>query len=230
YWKGPGIVGVPTVIEWDLPDGFAASPLQWPAPEKVDMVGITANGYQGSAVLLTEITAPEKLARGTYHLHAKVAWMSCSTSCNPGMTTRTLQFIHDPDKDVEIESSTRLLFDSVRNEIPKLAPESWIDSISLPNEDTIVLKVAIPGIDQTWAAGLEFFCHDLQVDSNQETLVTWIHQDTGIFELTFTRPDFAPRDPAVFSGVLKSSKEWPGMDSQFVEISIPWPKGTFRDE
>ncbi|MEM1441374.1 MAG: protein-disulfide reductase DsbD domain-containing protein [Verrucomicrobiota bacterium] len=230
YWKGPGIVGVPTVIEWDLPDGFEAGPIQWPAPEKVDMVGITANGYKGSVTLLTEIKVPKDLPRGAFHLHAKVAWMLCSTTCNPGMWRSSLQFLHNPDIELESNSSVRLLFASVRKDIPKPAPESWTTSVSLPDEETVSLKISVPEIDQSWVDDLEFFCDDMQVDSNEATLITWFEKEAGEFQLQFTRPDFAPRNPELFSGVLKSSKKWPGTNSQFVEISVPWPEGTFRDE
>ena len=37
YWKCPGIVGVPTGIEWDLPAGFEAAPIEWPGPQRVFM-------------------------------------------------------------------------------------------------------------------------------------------------------------------------------------------------
>ncbi|MEM6280249.1 MAG: protein-disulfide reductase DsbD domain-containing protein, partial [Verrucomicrobiota bacterium] len=166
YWRGPGIVGVATVIEWDLPEGFEAGPIQWPAPEKVDMVGITANGYKGDTILLTEIKIPEDLPRGAFHLHAKIAWMSCATSCNPGVTKRTIGFLHDPDEKPQTRSAMKLLFDSVRKEMPEPAPEEWVHTVSLPDKETIKLKVSVPGIDRSWAKGLEFFCDDMQVDSN----------------------------------------------------------------
>src|SRR5690606_2221484 len=47
YWKHPGIVGLATQIEWDLPAGFVAGPIQWPAPEPVKMAIYQAQGYHG---------------------------------------------------------------------------------------------------------------------------------------------------------------------------------------
>ena len=35
YWKNPGIVGLATTVEWDLPPGFSAGEIQWPAPQAV---------------------------------------------------------------------------------------------------------------------------------------------------------------------------------------------------
>src|SRR5580765_5518487 len=35
YWKNPGASGQETKIEWELPSGVTAGPIQWPAPEKM---------------------------------------------------------------------------------------------------------------------------------------------------------------------------------------------------
>jgi DsbC/DsbD-like thiol-disulfide interchange protein len=32
YWINPGDAGMPTSIEWDLPNGFQAGDIQWPHP------------------------------------------------------------------------------------------------------------------------------------------------------------------------------------------------------
>ena len=39
YWKSPGVAGVPTVLDWDMPEGFKADSFQWPAPQSSIMAG-----------------------------------------------------------------------------------------------------------------------------------------------------------------------------------------------
>src|SRR5579863_7241781 len=34
YWKYAGDAGIPTQIDWQLPPGFQAGPLQWPLPSR----------------------------------------------------------------------------------------------------------------------------------------------------------------------------------------------------
>lgn len=34
YWKYAGDAGIPTQIDWQLPAGFQAGPLQWPLPTR----------------------------------------------------------------------------------------------------------------------------------------------------------------------------------------------------
>ena len=88
YWKNPGIVGVPTSFLWDLPPGFVAGEIQWPAPRTTQMAAYTAWGYEGDVCLVVEIRPPAKLpktdAEGNLWLKARAIWMCCAVQCNPG--------------------------------------------------------------------------------------------------------------------------------------------------
>ncbi len=64
YWKFPGIVGVPTNVEWNLPEGFKAGPIEWPEPQRVMMFQVKAQGYEGETLLPVRITPPESLQPG----------------------------------------------------------------------------------------------------------------------------------------------------------------------
>ena len=35
YWRNPGDSGQPTALEWRLPPGWSAGPIQWPAPRRL---------------------------------------------------------------------------------------------------------------------------------------------------------------------------------------------------
>jgi thiol:disulfide interchange protein DsbD len=35
YWLNPGDSGLPTTIEWSLPQDFKAGPILWPLPERI---------------------------------------------------------------------------------------------------------------------------------------------------------------------------------------------------
>ena len=45
YWKNPGDAGVPTRLYWDLPQGFAASEIHWPFPERIPYGPLINFGY-----------------------------------------------------------------------------------------------------------------------------------------------------------------------------------------
>lgn len=230
YWRGPGIVGVAPVIEWKLPPGFTAGPIEWPAPVKVDMAGIVANGFRGEIWLLSRIEVPDTLTEASVSLSAKCAWMVCSSSCHPGIANLEMRLPVESEREtVSIDREIADRFARIRETLPPPAPASWEFSVALPRSDRIVLEVSIPelAVPET---GLHFFCDDFQVDSDQPEEVEKVSGAPGRFRMILARPDFAPKQPKHLSGLLYSESGWPGIDSRWVEVEVPWPEGTFPDE
>lgn len=91
YWMAPGVVGMASRIDWQLPDGFVAGPLDWPAPEPVKMLKYKAYGYESEVVLSAVVTPPAALAPGSQvRLAAQATWMACAATCHPGTRVLTL--------------------------------------------------------------------------------------------------------------------------------------------
>ena len=44
YWKNPGDSGLSTRVQWHLPKGFIADPVQWPCPNKILVPPVTSYG------------------------------------------------------------------------------------------------------------------------------------------------------------------------------------------
>lgn len=85
YWKNPGDSGLPTRITWTLPAGFEPGPIQWPAPQRIDVGPLTNFGYEGEVFLLTDIRVPATLAVGTtVPISARADWLVCEEICIPG--------------------------------------------------------------------------------------------------------------------------------------------------
>ena len=85
YWKNPGDSGLPTRITWTLPPGFEPGPIQWPAPQRIDVGPLTNFGYEGEVLLLTDIRVPATLAVGTtIPISARADWLVCEEICIPG--------------------------------------------------------------------------------------------------------------------------------------------------
>jgi hypothetical protein len=55
YWRNPGDAGGETVIEWTLPEGFAAGEIQWPHPRRIEAPPLASYGYDDEVLLLVEI-------------------------------------------------------------------------------------------------------------------------------------------------------------------------------
>lgn len=84
YWQNPGDSGMPTQIDWKLPEGFKAGEIQWPAPQRIEVGPLASYAYEGVVYLLTEIIPPRDLAPGkSVKLEAKARWLVCKEICIP---------------------------------------------------------------------------------------------------------------------------------------------------
>jgi thiol:disulfide interchange protein len=85
YWKYAGDSGIPTEIEWHLPPGFQAGPLQWPLPGRDKEPGdLEVFAYSFEVLLYSEVTAPASLPAGPIAIKADSKWLVCKSSCVPG--------------------------------------------------------------------------------------------------------------------------------------------------
>jgi thiol:disulfide interchange protein len=130
YWKNPGDAGMPLKVEWQLPVGFEAGPLQWPFPMKFTLADMVGFGYEGEVTLLSQITPPKDLSQLEVPLAAKVNWLVCSsTTCQPGSAPVTLKGKIGTESPVAKKESLDL-FQLARAKMPKshvLAKTLWKD-------------------------------------------------------------------------------------------------------
>ncbi len=93
YWQSAGDIGVPTSVEWELPAGFKAGPLQWPLPVTHEAAGDFLNYvYEREVLLMAEITPPAALPTGPVTIKAKVKWQVCDPrQCVPGEADLALE-------------------------------------------------------------------------------------------------------------------------------------------
>ena len=84
YWRNSGDSGIPTTIDWKLPEGASAGDIQWPSPSRFNIGPITNYGYESQVTLLTSIQVPKTAAVGdSFPVHAKVNWLVCAEICVP---------------------------------------------------------------------------------------------------------------------------------------------------
>lgn len=120
YWKNPGDAGIPLKVEWKLPDGFEAGPLQWPFPEKFTMADMVGFGYSEKVILLSQITPPAHLdPQAKIDIQAQVKWLVCSSmTCQPGSTTATLPLSISSDAP-RARTEFAAIFEQARSKIPQ---------------------------------------------------------------------------------------------------------------
>lgn len=122
YWKTPsgsGITGLPTRVEWTLPEGFEAGEMQWPAPLKIIEEIEPVYGYKGTAVLLVPMRVAAEVLPGVHRLQAHVRWLECEHACLLGRIDVELR-VQVGEADQPSADATR--FEAWRAAIPGEAP------------------------------------------------------------------------------------------------------------
>src|SRR5688572_13198536 len=64
YWKNPGDSGVETQIDWNLPAGLSAGPIQYPVPEQLIIAGLMNYVYEGDYAQLIDVKVPADVEIG----------------------------------------------------------------------------------------------------------------------------------------------------------------------
>jgi thiol:disulfide interchange protein DsbD len=118
YYQNSGGLEEGPSIRWTLPDGFAAGPIQWPAPTVKDGLLGKSFIYEGSPVFLVQIQTPQKLELGTtVTLQADATWQICSESCINETQSFTLAL--GVGSKAETDSSQAPLFAQARATLPQ---------------------------------------------------------------------------------------------------------------
>jgi thiol:disulfide interchange protein/DsbC/DsbD-like thiol-disulfide interchange protein len=85
YWRNPGDSGLPTQVEWELPSGWKAGPIQWPTPKRMAIGPLANYGYEGDIILPMVVQVPRSAQVGSeVTLKAQVSWLVCKDVCIPG--------------------------------------------------------------------------------------------------------------------------------------------------
>ena len=120
YWQVPGDSGLPTQIDWKLPPGFSAGPIEWPHPQRLPLGPLMNFGYKGDTLLLTTVRTPADLeAPAQIVLKAKAEWLECREVCIPGSADLSLTL---PVRASAKPSPAARLFASTRELVPRPVP------------------------------------------------------------------------------------------------------------
>jgi DsbC/DsbD-like thiol-disulfide interchange protein/cytochrome c biogenesis protein CcdA len=208
YWENPG-TGLPTTLTWDLPAGWTAGPIQWPAPKVIaDTRGnVAGNGYEGDLLLPVVLKAPPDLRPGDrVHLAARAEWLMCRDVCKPGHAGLTLDLpvvAGAAAPDATWQGPIR----SVLSRLPAADP-AWTVAATLEGKQArLYVRPSGAGTPPAVSArGLHFFSEDgaLAYDLPQ----TAASDGAGGFTLVVPLSPDAAAAPARVVGVLTSAEGW----------------------
>ncbi len=219
YWKNPGIAGVPVKLEWQLPEGFSAGPIQWPYPEKSMMAIHPVHGFERDVMLLVEITPPAELP-ARVKLAATASWMACADGCYPGKKDLSLEL---PAGDTEKPDPARAAdFARARAEIPRPLEHWKTEVLTAAGAPAIRLRLTPADDLAILPDELYFFSSDGQVSSSPPQRV---ERKDGGWEIIAPRSPYGPKDADRLPGVVVASSSLTKGGPAFASIDPPFPLG-----
>jgi len=138
YWKNPGIVGIPTKMNWDLPEGFTAGEVQWPYPELSKMAAYPCFGYERDVLLMMEVTPPTELNGDSVNLKGSGQWMCCSSACYPGYEDFSLTLKVGEEKRCPLNAP---LFEKAVSELPAKTEKLSAEMLNQADDQKIQLLI-----------------------------------------------------------------------------------------
>ena len=77
YWKNSGDSGLPTTLEWQLPQGITAGDIAWPVPKKITIGTLANYGYENTVLLPVPLTVAKGFSGTQLDIKLKAAWLVC---------------------------------------------------------------------------------------------------------------------------------------------------------
>lgn len=211
YWRNPGDSGLPTTINWNLPEGFSHGEIVWPSPEAVPYGPLMNYGYSGEAIFLAQITPPENLAVGDQvSLSAFAEWLVCEEICIPEEATLNLSI--SVAESAEGEPAAAELFSKARAALP--SEMSWPVAYAI-DQGRLLLRLSGAEGDLGPVRSVRFFPHQEQLIDNMAA--QFAVSNEGDLFVSAERTDGTPDD--VLSGVLHVSGTPGGAPQSFVIVA-----------
>jgi len=204
YWRNPGDSGLPTTIEWDLPEGFKHSEIYWTYPEMFIVEGIANFGYEKEELLLIKITPPKNLQTNkTVTLKAKAGWLACRVECVPEGEDLSLTLPVKNEKP-EIDNA---------NKLPAINSDL---KLSAEQKETLVVISCTGNFDKL--KNVRFFPYEAGYYSHsaEQKLI----QKENRFTLQIPLDDFKIGNPENVTGILFFENGLKNKQQKSIEINL----------
>jgi thiol:disulfide interchange protein DsbD len=194
YWRNPGDSGLPTDIEFSLPNGITASEIKFPIPKIFSSDEIVNYGYDHQVLLMSELFIPKDYTQKEIFISAKLTSLICKELCKAFDTIVTFRLNLSKDYLAEVNISN--LFESTKNSLPQKNHNLKTSAIS--KSDSVYLKVSCDGITNT--NSLKFFSYEAGVFKN--SITQNVTKKENYLELILEPDPFKVNNPTEVNGII----------------------------
>ncbi|HEY2628676.1 MAG TPA: protein-disulfide reductase DsbD domain-containing protein [Usitatibacter sp.] len=208
YWKNPGDSGLPTKIQWTLPEGWKAGDIQWPYPQPLPVGPLLNYGYDDEVVLLVSLTPPANAPEGPAAIKAHAEWLVCKDICVPEKGDLDISFPvskAEPKKNPMFQAH----IDRARNQLP-LDVAGWKSEASMSGMSLVVRLTAPEGAAPP--AKAHFFPERESLIEPAAPEKLTVAGRTLTIEMKLADPPLT--DVKTLKGVVVSESGWNGSDGR----------------
>ncbi len=212
YWKNPGDSGLPTTLQWTLPEGVQAGGIQWPTPKRLPIGPLMNYGYEDTLLLPVAVTVPAAFKGDTLEVKLRAEWLVCKEVCIPEGGDFVLQ--------LPVQAATAAqaaLFEAAQRAQPVALPDARASAEV--RDGALLLRVA--GLPAAWhGKALAFFPETTGVINNAAKVPGSWQGDTwsGSVPLDPQRSEGPAQIPAVFVADGQTTG-----GQAMVQVTTPWP-------
>jgi thiol:disulfide interchange protein DsbD len=154
YWLNPGDSGEPMQIEWALPAGFSAGPIEWPHPDRIPVGPAMSYGYSREVVFPIAVTVPPDIVPGTrVTLRGQASWLVCAQICIPEEAPAALT-LPVASGSPAVDPRGAPMIAAARRAVP--TPSPWPASF-VATDDTVTVTVAARDLTAERVADVWFY-------------------------------------------------------------------------
>ncbi len=202
YWRNAGDAGMPTRIDWELPEGFEAGDIQWTMPEKIYFSDNAEYAYENEVLLMANIKTPEDINAKEVKLGANVNWLMCKEKCIPGSAEIALILPVSNEKP-QINSKWASAFEKTGNELPVITDK--LEFAASKDKSGVKLEIN-PTAGIVVNDSLQFYPYDGGIFCNGCEQKLTRKNNKLILEIPFSQ--YKVEDPDFLKGILVSEKGW----------------------
>ncbi len=144
YWLNPGDSGLPTQLQWQLPEGLRAGEIQWPVPHRLPIGPLVNHGYEGTLLLTVPLAISRPLPEGPVAIGLRADWLVCKDVCIPQGADLTLRLQDPARRPAWVESES--LFEETRSRLPR----PWPTAQASAQVDGAGLTLKLQGLPAAW--------------------------------------------------------------------------------
>ena len=132
YWRNPGDSGLATQLALELPAGFRAGAIEWPAPQRLFIPPLANYGYEGEIVLPVPVEVPAAIDAARVRFTGRASWLMCREVCIPGEADVALE-LPVQREGTAARSRFAALFDEADRRMPRqrIAARAFADGATL---------------------------------------------------------------------------------------------------